>query len=65
MYEVLPVQLGELEENQVAPKNLVLFDHTHVPKTVNSTQPGTFITGTSTKLTSADLNPLFSTPAVR
>jgi V8-like Glu-specific endopeptidase len=59
VYEVLPVQLGELEEHQVAPKNLVLFDHAQVPKTPNSAHPGTFVTGTATKLTSADQNPLF------
>jgi beta-lactamase family protein len=59
VYEVLPVQLGEFEENQVAPKNLLLFDHTHRPKTPDSAHPGTFVAGTSTKLTSADMNPLF------
>ena len=63
VYEVLPVQLGELEEHQVAPKNLVLFDHTHVPKAPDSAHPGAFIAGTSSKLTSADLNPLFFDPS--
>jgi V8-like Glu-specific endopeptidase len=58
VYEVLP-SLGELEEHQVSPKNLVLLDHMHVPKAPDPAHPGTFITGALTRLTVADLNPLF------
>ncbi len=59
VHEVLPTQLGELEEHQVTPKGLVLLDHMHVPKAPNPASPGTFTIGALTKLTAADLNPLF------
>ena len=59
VYEVLPDQLSEFEDHQVAPKNLVLLDHTHIPKAPDSAHPGTFIAGAPKKMTAADLNPLF------
>ncbi|HWS62717.1 MAG TPA: trypsin-like peptidase domain-containing protein, partial [Steroidobacteraceae bacterium] len=59
VFEVLPVNLSELEEHQVSPKNLVLLDHVHIPKAPDPAHPGAFITGVPTKLTVADLNPLF------
>jgi V8-like Glu-specific endopeptidase len=59
VFEVLPVNLSELEEHQVSPKNLVLLDHVHKPKAPDPAHPGAFITGVPTKLTVADLNPLF------
>jgi len=59
VFEVLPVNLSELEEHQVSPKNLVLLDHTHIPKAPDPAHPGTFIAGAPTKLAVADLNPLF------
>jgi V8-like Glu-specific endopeptidase len=59
VFEVLPVNLSELEEHQVSPKNLVLLDHVHIPKAPDPAHPGAFITGVPTRLTVADLNPLF------
>jgi V8-like Glu-specific endopeptidase len=59
VFEVLPVNLSELEEHQVSPKNLVLLDHIHIPKAPDPAHPGAFIPGVATKLTAADLNPRF------
>lgn len=56
---VLPAQFGDLEEQEFPPKGLVLLDHMHIPKKPNPISPGTFTIGSSTKMTAADLNPLF------
>jgi len=57
VFEVVPSELADLEEHQVAPQGLVLLDHMQTPKTPDATRPGTFTTGTLAKLTT--LNPLF------
>ncbi len=56
-----PAESGELEEHELPPKGLVLLDHMHIPKTPAG--PGTFTTGSLTKMKAADLNPLFINPS--
>lgn len=58
-HEVLPAQLAELEEHLLEPKGLVLLDHMQIPRAPSAAAPGTFTTGSLTKMTWADLNPLF------
>ncbi len=56
----LPAESGDLEEHELPPKGLVLLDHMHVPKT--PAVPGSFTSGSLTKMKAADLNPLFINP---